>query len=301
MSDTAAQWQARPEAGTRAGLRFLLWVARHLGRRVLHGLLAPVSVYFFLVRGPERRASYHYLNRVLARRARAGDVLKHFHTFAKVTADRFFFLAGQTRKIEVRFVVDPALQEVLAEGRPGIFLAAHFGSFEAARVMGPELGGIRLRIVLDKALNQRFMHMMAEVEPELASLIIDSEQDAVALGLNIRDALNSGDWVGFLADRHRSGDRTLAHDFLGHEAHFPSGPYIIANLLKTPVIGAFCRLTERGYEVHCEVISAHTHFPRSQRQQALAGLLDAYVTRLECHVRASPWGWFNFYDFWNSR
>ncbi len=297
MSDGKTQWQSRPEAGSTGGLRFLVWVARHLGRGVLHTMLWPVSVYFLLVRGPERRASQEYLARVFGRPARLTEVLTHFHQFAKVTADRFYFLADP-ESIPVRFVVDPTLAAVLERKEPGIFLAAHFGSFEAARVVGPALGGIRLRIVLDKALNQRFMDIMAEVEPELAALIIDSEQESVALGLNIGDALREGDWVGFLADRRRVGDRTSEHEFLGTAAHFPLGPYIIANVFKAPIIGAFCCLTDKGYEVHCEVISARTDFPRRARQEAIDALVASYVARLEHHVRASPYAWFNFFDFW---
>ncbi len=300
MSDPTVSWQTRPEAGTRAGLNFLRWVAQYLGRRFLHSLLIPVSLYFYLVRHPERRASRAYLSRVLARPARPWEVYRHFHQFAKVTADRFFFLAGQGDKIPVNFVIDPKLQQVLQQGNPGLFLAAHFGSFEAARVIGPLLGGINLRIVLDKTLNQKFMSMMAEVEPELANLIIDSEQSAVALGLNISDALRSGDWVGFLADRHRQGDRVEYHEFLGGRAAFPTGPYIIANLFHTPVIGTFCRLTKTGYEVHCEVISQRVELPRKQRQQGISTLLENYVGRLEEHVRASPYAWFNFFDFWDA-
>jgi len=301
MSDQTARWQSRPEAGTRAGLQFLRWIARHLGRRILHALLVPVSVYFCLVRGPERRASRAYLGRVFGRPARWGEVLKHFHQFAKVAADRFYFLAGQADDIPVTFVLDPKLQQVLDAGKPGIFLAAHFGSFEAARVIGPEMGGIVLRIVLDKGVNQRFMQVLAEVQPELAELIIDSEQDAVSLGLNIRDALQSGDWIGFLADRHRPGDRIHQQEFLGAPAAFPIGPYIIANLFKTPIICTFCRLTDKGYEVHCEVLSSHTEIARHRRQQGIEQLLSDYVAKLEHHVYACPYAWFNLYDFWDAQ
>ena len=298
MIDEKAQWQSRPEAGSTGGLRFLVWVAEHLGRGVLHTMLWPVSVYFVLVRGPERRASFSYLSRVFERPARLGEVINHFHYFAKTTADRFYFLANPD-SIPVRFVVDPRLDEVLERGKPGIFLAAHFGSFEAARVLGPRMGGIRLRIVLDKAVNQRFMDIMAEVEPELAGLIIDSEQGSVELGLAIGDALREGDWVGFLADRHRAGDRTSSQTFLGTPAPFPTGPYIIANLFKAPLIGAFCCLTDNGYEVHCEVISEQANIPRKQRGAAIDALTARYVARLEHHVRSSPYAWFNFFDFWD--
>lgn len=297
MSENAA-WQERPEAGSTRGIRFLMWVARHLGRGILHTILWPVAAYFLLVRGPERRASRAFLTRAIdGARVRWWHVLSHFYSFAKATADRFYFLADPN-KVPVSFVTDPELHPLLDEGRAGLFLAAHFGSFEAARVLGPELGGISLRIVLDKAIGARFMEVMAELHPEMAGMIIDSEQDSVALGLSIGDALKAGDWVGFLADRHRKGDRTVEVEFLGARAHFPIGPYLIAALFKAPIICAFSRFSDGVYTVHCEVLTTATNIPRKAREQHLQDLVQAYANRLEHHVKATPYAWFNFYDFW---
>lgn len=275
-----------------------MWVARHLGRRTLFTLLKPVALYFMLVRGPERRASREYLARALGHRPGWRMVFQHFLRFAEVTADRFFILAGHDEDIPVRFVLDERFASVLSGGHAGVFLAAHFGSFEAARLKGPLHGGINLRIVLDKQVNARFVELMQEVEPDAWRPVIDSEQGAVALGLDIAAALKDGDWVGFLADRYRQGDRVLEQSFLGAPATFPIGPYLIANTFKAPVIGTFCRITDSGYEVHCEVLAESVRWSRSERDAELQKLLATYVQRLEHHVLAAPYGWFNFFDFW---
>ena len=291
-------WQSRPEAGTSGGLRFLFWVARTLGRKPLHWMLLPVACYFFAVRSPERRASRSYLNRVLGRRATWLDVVRHFHTFAKVSADRFYFLVGRDTDIPVRFVLDDRMLDVLARKEVGIFLAAHLGSFEAARVLGPEHGKIDLHIVLDMGINERFMSMMRQADPAAYAMVIDSEQGAVALGLAISDALKKGSWVGFLADRHRPGDRVTQAEFFGTQADFPTGPYLIANTFKAPIICAFCRVLPDAYEVHCEVLAERVDLPRKERQEGTAQLVQRYAERLQHHVQASPYGWFNFFDFW---
>ncbi|MGI9326423.1 MAG: hypothetical protein ACR2PZ_14470 [Pseudomonadales bacterium] len=301
MPDTSAQdWQARPEAGNTLGMRLLMWVAKRLGRRPLLLLLYPVTAYFYLSRAPERRASRAFLSRVFVRPARDSEVFKHFYSFARVTADRFFFLAGRAAEVPLEFVGGDEVQRVVDTGKAGIFLAAHLGSFEAARVVGPELGGIDLRIVLDQQQGGRFVDMMARINPEMVNKIIDSEQGNVALGLSIAQALRNHEWVGFLADRFRPGDRTTDCKFLGDSARFPLGPYLIANTFSAPVICAFCRLTEDGYEVHCEVLSDAVQVPRQNRAAALNALADRYVERLEHHVRATPYAWFNFFDFWKS-
>lgn len=282
------------------------WVAARLGRRALLWLLYPVTAYFYLVRTPERRASRNYLGRVFGRAATESEVFRHFYSFARMTADRFFFLAGRDAEVPVTFKGGPSAQRVVDAGKAGVFLAAHLGSFEAARVIGPQLGGINLRIVLDAQQGGQFVEMMQRINPAMTQNIIDSEQGSVALGLALGDAMKAGDWVGFLADRYRGADadkpadRTTVCNFLGARARLPLGPYLIANTFKAPIICAFCRLTEQGYEVHCEVLSDGLDLPRKGRSEALAALANQYAERLEFHVRAAPYSWFNFYDFWAS-
>ena len=94
-------WQARPEAGSSSGIRFLMWLAKKVGRAPLRVALYPVALYFMVVRGPERRASKNYLQRALKHPVTWLDVYKHFVCFAHVAADRFFFFAGRGADIPI--------------------------------------------------------------------------------------------------------------------------------------------------------------------------------------------------------
>lgn len=294
----SSDWQSRPEAGTRFGIRLLMWVGRNLGRNTLRILLYPITTYFYITRSPERQASKKYLSRVFGRPARKREVFKHILCFARVIVDRFFFLLDRADDIPVRFVIDEQMMKMVDGSRPGIVLAAHLGSFEAARILGPVLHDVELCIVLDKMVNQKFVQLMEELRPDLYNKIIDSNQGSISLGINISNTLKSGDWVGFLADRHRPGDRTVRHEFLGQPATFPSGPYIIASTFKAPIICVFCRITDSGYEVYCEVLCHEVSINRLNREEELNKLVAKYVKRLEHHVRTSPYDWFNFFDFW---
>lgn len=282
------------------GLRLLLLVARHLGRRPLHGLLVPVTAYFYLLRGPERRASRDFLSRTLGRAVRRRDVFRHMLAFARCAADRFYLIDDVSEDVPVRFIAGDGVRALAESGRAGLFVSAHLGSFEASRVIGPELRGVDLRIVLDKAIGARIVNLLEALQPELYRTIIDASGDAVSIGLAIGDALKEGSWVGFLADRHRSGDRTALVDFLGEPAALPVGPYLIAGVYKAPIIGAFCRLDGNGYVVHLEVISDGVHLQRGDREAGLQALAQRFADRLAHHATASPFAWFNFYDFWES-
>ena len=294
----APAWKARPEAGSTLALRLLIWAGTALNRRILRALLYPTVAYFYCTRAPERRASRAFLRRALDRPARESDVLRHFLEFARAAADRLYFMTGKTQALNVRFVGGEEVREVVDRGKPGIFLTAHFGSFEASRVIGPGLGGIDLRIVLDKGVNQRFIDLLAELNPDLAGRIIDANRSPSSLGVAIAASVREGDWVGIPADRHRPGDQTVPCDFLGTSAAFPVGPYLVASALKAPIICLFCHVDAGGYEVHCEVLTEACHVARRDRATGIPALAQRFATRLEAHVRRTPFAWFNFYDFW---
>ena len=291
-------WKERPEAGGALGIRLLMLIGTTLNRSTLRALLYPAVLYFYFVRAPERRASRAFLRRALRRPVYESDVLRHFLEFARVAADRLYLLTGKSERLQIQFVGSDQLRRVVERGKPGLFLTAHFGSFEVSRVVGPELGGINLRIVLDKKVNARFIDLMAELNPELIGRIIDSNQNASAIGLGIAASFREGDWVGILGDRHRPGDRTTPCEFLGARAAFPLGPYLVAAALKAPIICLFCHVTSSGYKVHCEVLTDECRISRSERATKLPALVQQFASMLEAHVRRTPFAWFNFFDFW---
>ena len=57
MSAATNDWKARPEGGGLFALWLIRTIAKHLGRRVARPLLWPITGYFLVKRGPERRAS----------------------------------------------------------------------------------------------------------------------------------------------------------------------------------------------------------------------------------------------------
>jgi predicted LPLAT superfamily acyltransferase len=87
-------------------------------------------------------------------------------------------------------------------------------------------------------------------------------------------------------------------NFLGGRALFPVGPFVIASTFKAPVVAVFPRCVGNGYEIHCEILSRRMEIPRGNRQAELAACAQAYADRLAHHVRAAPFSWFNFFDFW---
>ncbi|WP_413975396.1 acyltransferase [Stenotrophomonas acidaminiphila] len=300
MSD--ADWKRRPEGGGRAAIRLIAAIARHGGRGIARLCLYPITGYFLLVRASERRASRAYLGRVLGRRARLRDVARHIHTFAATILDRVFLLGGRMDLFDIRTEGTGELLARLDKGRGVLLFGSHLGSFDALRALGRQRPDLKLRVLLDRGHNAAITELLAELDPGLAAGIIDAGQGGPAVVLAIQQALQEGAMVALLVDRARPGETALAAPLLGTPAPFPTAPWLIASVLKAPVMLAF-GLYRGGnrYDLLFEPFATAVDVPRAQRAEALSALVHRYAGRLEHHLRGAPWNWFNFYDFWHSQ
>jgi predicted LPLAT superfamily acyltransferase len=293
-------WKERPEAGSSLAIRITIWIALKLGRRALAVVLYPTALYFLCVRGSERRASRAFLERVTGHRATLLQVFGHFLTFARVTADRIFFLAGRTDQIPIEVFGFDIVERHVQAGHPCIMLGSHVGSLEAMRQASLRHPGITVRLVLDRKSNRKLVERLEALDPGFAASLIDADQSPASLGLAISDALKRGDSIGFLCDRYRPEDRTTTCEFLGSPAKFPVGPFIIASIFRAPVVSSFGIYVNGRYEVHCEELFASFRLSRQDRDEALQQAVARYAERLEHYVRRAPNNWFNFYDFWQT-
>jgi predicted LPLAT superfamily acyltransferase len=298
-SSDSQSWLARAEAGHGLGLRIVEVVARVCGRRVVHWFVAPIAAYFLLVRGVERRASRQFLTRVLERPALLVDCLRHFHTFACVAVDRVFLLSPRGHRIAMQVHGRHLLDSTVASGSGCILLSAHFGSFEAARQSGLEDPDLRLRVLLDRAVNRRLIERLERIAPDFAASIIDASGEPMALALRIGESLGAGEWVGWLSDRYRDGERTVTAGFLGSPAQFPASPFIISKLFRVPVFLVLAGVGGAGYEVIVEPLADPTTASQDRDTYVRQGV-ERFAERLEYHVRRTPYNWFNFFDFWRA-
>ena len=293
------RWQERPEGGGFFALWLFIQVAIGVGRTLARLVLYPITLYFFLRRGPERRASRDYLARVLGRPATALDVMRHLHCFASTILDRVYLLGGEFRRFEIRTSGLEELHRVVDEGRGLLLVGSHLGSFDALRALTLKRPDIRVRIVIDTGHNAALTQLLARLNPTLAAGIIDARMDGTSVALAIKEALDEGAIVTVLGDRPGAGEPTIPAQVLGAEARLPSAPWLLAAALKVPVALCFgLYLGRNRYDLHFEVFLDRLVLERRNREAALTAIVQRYADRLSHHARAAPWNWFNFYDYW---
>jgi len=292
------EWKEQRERSTPFALKLLVRSALLLGRRSMSLVLRPIAIYFWLAHGEARAASRAYLARVLGREPRAGEIVNHFRQFAAVSVDRVYLLGNRVASVALDSTYGPGAKETLMSGRGCVLVVAHFGSFEALRVPPLRKRVRTVRIVLDRAVGRMAMALLEALDPDLAAGIIDASRPGPDVMLDVKRALDGGDIVGIMADRARSDERAVVVDFLGGKVRMPAGPWLIAATLGVPVVLGFASLRAGRYECCLELFSKMLEVPRATREAVLQATVQRYALRLEEAVRASPYDWFNFYDYW---
>ncbi len=291
------EWVGKQERSNTLAIRFIVWVALTLGRRIARLFLYPICLYFFLFAGEARTASKKYLRKVLVREPRVSDGFRHIHTFASTILDRVFLLNGRFDKFDVHAHLDAAAQSMIASKQGCILLGAHLGSFEITRAYADEIDGPPASVVMYEENARKLNSVLKAINPDL-------DQQVIGLGkvdsmLKVQQALEHGEFIGILADRGlEQGGASVSCDFLGAPAKFPSGPLRMAYMLKSPVllmVGVY-----RGgnrYDLYFEELMdmSDSGLPRNE---LIRQAQQRYVERIEYYCRDAPYNWFNFYDFW---
>lgn len=296
-------WSEHAERSNPLMLRLIAAIARYLGRPVARLLLWPIVAYYLCTAPAARRASREYLQRVLDRPVRWRDLFRHFHTFAAVTLDRVFLFLGDHSRLDIRVHGEDAVRGLTDGGRGSLMLVSHVGSFDVMRATAERSNEPTppIRILMARRHGAMMQRVLESLNPEFARSIIDTSERDVDLILRLRDSVDAGQMIGIMADRlHVPDERSAPVCMFGARTRLPASPWIMAALLKVPVLQ--CVGLYRGgnrYDLYIETLAERVDAPRGRRDEAVAAYAQAYASRLEHFARQAPYNWFNFYAFWD--
>ena len=298
-------WAGFGERGMYWGLHASTWVYRLLGRRGCMTILAPVVLYFYLTGGERRRASLDFLRRAFVAGGRSRppgwlDGYWHFLSFARRALDNFIAWMGQMPADAILPMEVAALEEAKTQPRGAVFIVSHHGNVEVSRALLDPTTRQRVVVLTHTRHAENYNRILREFNPEAAVNMLQVTEMGPDTAITLQQRVESGDWLFIAGDRTpvSGSQRTSVAPFLGTDAEFSQGPYLIAALLACPVYLFFCRREGDHYELCVERLADRVVLPRGQRAEALARYSAAYASRLEKRVLEDPFQWYNFYDFW---
>ena len=292
-----AAWTQHAERSSLLMLQIMTWISLRLGRRAARVVLSGIAVYFLMFAPAARRASGQYLARALGRAPGMSDRFRQFLSFASTIHDRVYLLNDRFDLFSIRMHGREVIEEALDRGKGVFMVGAHFGSFEVLRAISRQRPGLRVCMLM-------YEHNARKINAALEAINPLAAHDVIALGrpesmLRLRDALDEGAIIGMLADRSLHDDETVCVPFLGEPAHWPSGPWRLAALLRRPVVMALGVYGGGNrYDVYFESLADFSNTAPGARSQAERAALATYVQRLQAHCARQPDNWFNFFDFW---
>ena len=312
--DKATHWMNVKERRGFSGMK-LLWKLYRWGGRPLFAVIGwPVTGVFYLTGTAAKKASEKFLTRVNEERTRRGlptetlSGLTHFRAFTMSMLDRLAAWVGDlTLWKDVDFADDESrklLCEPPADGRGKLVLVSHLGVAEATRALAQHDRAVPVWAMVYDEHAPRFKAMLEDVAPDASRHIIAVNHLGVDTAARLEEAIARGEWVAIAADRTPNdqssrGSRTATASFLGHDAPFPVGPFVLANLLKCDVVTLFAVRVGDKLLISCRPFASEIQLPRKTRDEALAQYASQWAKILEDQAVAHPYQWFNFYDFWH--
>jgi predicted LPLAT superfamily acyltransferase len=293
-------WANVSEAGFGLGVWLLYFVDRFLGRWPLRAVLAPVVLYYVLGNRVARQSSREYFAR-LGLEPSFAHTFRHIASFAESLLDKLLAVSGHYPFEKLRFSGREVMLESLAAGRGGVLVTAHLGCLEVCRIVAGRRKGLRLNVLVHTRNAETYNSVLRRLDPQTQLNLVQVSELGPGMAALLAQRVDAGEFVVITADRVPLSDtsgRTVVAPFLGADAHFPIGPWVLAAALKCQVI-LFSVVHEADtYHARFERLAERVDLPRAHREAAAAGYVRQYAQRLEALCRGAPYDWFNFFPFW---
>jgi len=302
----AGHWARSAELGAGWGMAFTFWVHRRLGRWPFRGVLLFVVAYFYASQPARRRASKEYLGRLQALGQGPGcgawAVWRHFWAFAETAVDKLLAWDPAWDGGRVTFHGHQPLLDSLARGRGFLLVGSHLGNLEVGRALGRLHKGRPITVLVHTLHARRFNDLMRKVNPSSQVDLIQVTEVGPGTAALLRERIDAGGIVLIAGDRvpvGGSGRGVVKAPFLGADAAFPLGPWVLASVLECPVHLYFCLGGSGAWDMHYEPFAERVSLPRGHRERAAQALAARFAERLGHYCGQAPLQWGNFHSPWS--
>lgn len=304
-------WSRTQERGTVLGIKLLLMIYTLLGRGVFNLILKGVMRYYHLTGKRAREASEHYLHtlKLYAKQHNIDlpnnlDSYHHLLSFGHTMLDKLAAWKGDFSVDNLTIHGQDQFESMVDNEQGVVILGSHLGNIELCRALGRRHSHIKINALVFTEHAERFNSVMKAVNPNSDLNLIQVSSMGPDTAILLQQKLEQGEWIVIVGDRTSTSkeSRSVWAEFLGQEAPFPQGPFMLASVLKAPVFLLFGLRDDNSKKPHFNVYFEHFSdkivLPRRTREQTLQQVVQQYADRLQHYTLKAPLQWYNFFNFW---
>ena len=297
--DTPSHWSAYRERGGYWGLLFCVRTYQILGQGICQFILFPIVMYFYLTGTAQRKASVVFLTRALKRPPSFPETCRQYMNFSVRALDVLRAWTGGLAKESITATHPEELASIVDDPRGGLLIVAHLGNTEVARAVLDKKTRDRITVLVHTHHARNWHRLFQKVCPESTVNMVQVTEIGPATVIDLRQRVERGEWIVIAGDRTSVLTESSTYvPFLGLDAPFPEGPWILGALLECPIYLLFCLKDGHKFSLTMERFSENIQLPRATRKESLRACIAQYVTRLEHYSTLFPLQWYNFFDFW---
>ncbi len=321
-AEESAHWSKEKEVvKSNRPVRFLFFLVRILPVWLLVLFTVPVSFFYYICSPRARKVSRIYQDKLISFAKSSGcqspipkqSAFTQIFSFALCIVEKVESWCGNIDYSDVGFADDDGkeLKQRLSSGKGAFLLFSHLGNMEYLRSLATanEIGVTRkipVCIMMDNHVTNIFNQTVMEKNPDAVMNVIDSSDVGIQTIEKMQNIVEQGGIVVVAADRTSamSQSRNIETSFLGENALFPYGSFLLASLLEVPVYFTFALrnrtfMMNPKYTMHIVKSSvSFSNLKKSERKVKIQELCKEFAAHLETLCINNPFQWYNFYDFW---
>lgn len=309
-------WYSQKEK-SRSGIGYALtlFVLKHFPDGFMRFLSYIVGFFYWLFSPKQRVFSIKFLKTAKAAGAdfhgKKVSTLKHFVSFALNLVEALQSWAGKYSFENVTWQNDDVgnLVEDINSKRGSVCVISHIGNAQMMKGLAAmNQAGTKQKIpitsLVDTKITGGFVKLLEKINPDSNFHIVSADNIGPETIFLLQERIEQGEIVAI------AGDRTGAHSsryinlpFLGKNANFPYGVFLLIALLNAPTYFIFGLrhkdLTMNpAYDMYVKKNPVRFDCGRKEREQRITMTAQNFVQELERHTKSNPYQWYNFFDFW---
>lgn len=314
----AKQWfNEKEQVRTKVPLLISLWLIKVFPLPVVSIIVFPISLFYYIFSKRARVEIKRFQNQM---RTFTGGHVPHklsvyrtIFSFSLCLVER---IAGWIGKIDEEdiFYNDDDIDDYwdnLEKGQGCLMFISHLGNSDLIRSLSTfSRAGfervVPVTVIMEINSSEKFNGILKSVNPDYELTAIDPTDITPETIISLQEKIQNGEIVVVAGDRisAHSTNRTIKTKFLGKDANFPYGSFLIAALLACPTYFCFGLRDEPVMLRPVNAVYMHradidfTDCKRSERDEKIRRLCESFVMTLEKYCMWFPNQWYNFFDFW---